>query len=120
MRLPRIKTWLRLVACYWLAMSVVFFLDFRYMKSDWAGLAGCLFTLPLSGFVVTAWLVAAIWAERHGFHLPINDYHLECAFIACALLNAVIFYPLYLFWVSRKRKRAYDAPPPPPDVSHRA
>src|ERR1051326_4458833 len=101
MRLPKLRSWLRLVFCYWIVMAVVFSLELRYMASDWAGLPGFLLTLPLSGVVVVIYLAPAI-AFRVGYELPqvnLTDFQLEYAFMACAFLNAFILYPLYLLWI---------------------
>src|ERR1044072_1601452 len=115
MKVPKAKSWMRLVFCYWLFMTAIFFLEFRYMESDWAGLPGFLLTFPLSTIVVTAGLLPAV-AGRFGYEIPINmtDYHFEYGFMVCAFLNAFILYPVYLGWSNRKKSAAYDSPPPPP------
>lgn len=113
MKVPEAKSWLRLVILYWLFMAVVFVLEIRYMESDWAGLPGFLFTLPLSALVVIAGLAPAV-AGRFGYAMPydMNGYHFEYAFMACAFLNAFILYPFYLLWRRRKEPRVFSPPPP--------
>ena len=85
------------------------------MKSDWAGLPGCLFTLPLSVVVVAVGLLPAILG-RYGYetHINVTDYQFEYGFIVCAFLNAFILYPIYLMWSNRKKSAASAIPPPPP------
>lgn len=73
-------------------MSVVFFLEFRHMESDWAGLPGFLLTLPLSSLVVGLYFLASYAAEFRGYNIHVTDYHAEFGFILCAFLNAFIFY----------------------------
>jgi hypothetical protein len=99
-------------------MAVIFFLELRYMESDWAGLPGFLLTLPLSGVIVIIYLAPAI-AFRLGYELPqvkLTDYQLEYAFMVCAFLNAFILYPIYLLWRQRKQTKVFDTPPPPPNI----
>jgi hypothetical protein len=110
------RSWVRLVLCYWLLMSAVFFLEFRYMDSDWAGLPGFLLTLPLSTLVVGAYFLASYAAEFRGYNIHVTDYHAECGFIVCAVLNAFIFYPIYLLRMRRKQTKLIDSPPPPPNI----
>jgi hypothetical protein len=88
------------------------------MESDWAGLPGFLFTLPLSALVVTIGLLPAI-AGRYGHEIPIHmaDYHFEYGFMVCAFLNTFILYPVSLLWSNRKKSTAYELPPPPPNNS---
>jgi hypothetical protein len=104
---------MRLVLCYWLFMSVIFFLEIRFMDRGWAGLPGFLFTLPLSTFVVAGYFLSWYAAEFRGYNINVNDYHAEYGFIICAFLNAFIFYPIYLLRVRRKEPKVYDPPPPP-------
>jgi hypothetical protein len=104
---------MRLVICYWLFMSVIFFLELTYMDWSWAGLPGFLFTLPLSTFVVAGYFLARYAAEFHGYNIHVTDYHAEYGFMVCALLNAFIFYPFYLLWVRRQEPKFFDPPPPP-------
>jgi hypothetical protein len=94
-------------------MAAIFFLEFRYMESDWAGLPGFLFTLPLSALVVAIGFIPAI-VGRFGYDIGINftDYHFEYGFIVCALLNAFILYPFYRFRVKRKQAKVFEPPPP--------
>ena len=91
MSITQAKPWMLWVLCYWVLMAGIFFLEFRFMESDWAGLPGFLLTLPLSILVVAAGLLPAI-AGRLGYDIPINftSYHFEYGFIVCALLNAFI------------------------------
>jgi hypothetical protein len=119
MKAWKVKSWVRIVVFYWLFMAAVFYLEFRYMESDWAGLPGFLFTLPLSAVVVIAVLGPAV-AGRFGYRIPIhmNGYHFEYGFIACAFLNAFILYPIYLLWGRRKERKVYDPPPPPNNGMH--
>jgi hypothetical protein len=112
MRKSPARSWVRIVLCYWLLMSVVFFLEFTYMESDWAGLPGFLLTLPLSTLVVGLYFLASYAAEFRGYNIHITDYYAEFGFIVCAFLNAFIFYPVYLLRVRRKTK-VFDPPPPP-------
>jgi hypothetical protein len=107
------RSWVRIVLCYWLLMSVVFFLEFRYMESDWAGLPGFLLTLPLSSLVVGLYFLAIYAAEFRGYNIHITDYHAELGFVVCAFLNAFIFYPLYLLRARRKQTKVLEPPPPP-------
>lgn len=120
MRVPEAKSWARIVVSYWLLMAAVFTLELRYIESDWAGLPGCLLTLPLSLLVVVAGLLPVV-AGHFGYKIPfrMNDYHFEYGFIACALLNALILYPLYLLWKRRNIRPVFDAPPPPDNSSNR-
>ena len=119
MNIPEAKSWLRLVIFYWLFMAVVFVLEIRYMESDWAGLPGFLFTLPLSAVVVIVGLTPAV-AGRFGYVVPydMNGYHFEYGFIACAFLNAFILYPFYLLWRRRKEPKVISPPPPPDNGMH--
>jgi len=114
-RLPTIKSWLRLVICYWLLTSIVFFIDFKYMSTGWAGLPGFIVTLPLSVVVATIGLAAEPVAARFGYSILVNGYHFEYGFIVCAFLNAFIFYLVYFFWANRRRVKKFEAPPPPPN-----
>jgi hypothetical protein len=112
-KVPNAKSWARLVAFYWLFMAAVFFLEFKYMDSDWAGLPGFLFTLPLSAIVVGLGLSTG-FAGRYGyFDINVTSYHFEYGFIVCAFLNAFILYPFFLFWIRRKERQTYDQPPTP-------
>jgi hypothetical protein len=119
MKVPKAKSWARLVVIYWLIMAAVFFLEFRYMESGWAGLPGFLLTLPLSALVVTAGLLPAV-AGRYGYEIPLdmNNYDFEYGFMVCAFLNAFILYPFYVFWVRRQEPKVYDPPPPPNNGMH--
>jgi len=54
----RLKSWARLVICYWILLSLIFILEFKFIRSDWAGLPGFVFTLPASVIVVTVGFVA--------------------------------------------------------------
>lgn len=119
MKVPKAKSWARLVIFYWLLMAAVFFLEFRYMDSDWAGLPGFLLTLPLSALVVTVGLLPAV-AGRYGYEIPLNmsGYHFEYGFIVCAFLNGFILYPFYLLWFRRKEPKVFDPPPPPNNGMH--
>jgi hypothetical protein len=113
MKVPRAKSWLKLVAVYWLLMALIFFLEFKYMDSDWAGLPGFLLTLPLSALVVGVGLAAG-FAERYSsLGINVTSYHFEYGFVVCAFLNAFILYPFYIFWMRRKEKKTCDPPPPP-------
>jgi hypothetical protein len=94
-------------------MSVVFFLEFRYMESGWAGLPGFLLTLPFSTLVVGLYFLASYAAEVRRYNIHVTDYHAEVGFIVCAFLNAFIFYPVYLLRVRRKQRKVFDPPPPP-------
>jgi cell division protein FtsW (lipid II flippase) len=113
MTMLRLRSWVQLVLCYWLIMSVVFFIELRYMERGWAGLPGFLLTLPLSTFVVAVYFLASYAAEFRGYNIRITDYHIEYGFIVCAFLNAFILYPIYLLWVRRKGAKSFDPPPPP-------
>lgn len=114
MKVPEAKSWGRLVVIYWLCMAAVFFLEFTYMDSDWAGLPGFLLTLPLSALVVIVGLLPAV-VGRYGYEIPLNmsGYHFEYGFIVCAFLNAFILYPFYL--LRSRRNEAMFFEPPPPD-----
>ena len=94
-------------------MLVVIYLEIRYMESDWAGLPGFLFTLPLSVFVVTGYLLANYATEFHGYSIHVTEYHIEYGFLICAFLNGFIFYPVYCWWLGRKQPRPSEPPPPP-------
>ena len=120
MKVPKAKSWARLVVLYWLLMAAIFFLEFRYMESDWAGLPGFLLTLPLSALVVFAGLLPAV-AGRYGYKIlfDMSDYHFEYGLIVCAFLNAFILYPFYLLWSRRKEPKVFDPPPPPNDDMQR-
>jgi hypothetical protein len=113
MRKSPARSWVRIVLCYWLLMAVVFFLEFRYMESGWAGLPGFLLTLPLSTLVVGLYFLASYAAEFRGYNIHVTDYHAEIGFIICAFLNAFIFYPVYHLRVRRKQRKVFDPPPPP-------
>lgn len=102
------------VICYWLFVSAIFFLDFKYMHSDWAGLPGFVVTLPLSVIVVTIGFLIEPVAGRVGHDIVVTDYYFEYGFIVCAFLNAFIFCPLYSLWKNRKREKS--EPPPPPNL----
>jgi hypothetical protein len=117
MKPSRIKSWMRLVLYYWLLVSVIIFLEIRYMKSDWAGLPGFLLTLPLSVLVVIGYFLANYAAEFRGFNTRITEYYTEYGFVVCALLNGLLFYPLYRWWLNRKQPRFSEPPPPPPDFA---
>jgi hypothetical protein len=104
---------LRLVICYWLFVSAIFFLDFKYMHSDWAGLPGFVVTLPLSVIVVTIGFLIGSIAGLLGHDMVVTDYYFEYGFIVCAFLNPFIFCPLYLLWKNRKRGKSFEPPPPP-------
>ena len=93
-------------------MAVVFFLEFRYMESNWAGLPGFFLTLPLSTFVIGGFALAS-YAELRGYDIHVTDYHAEFGFIVCAVLNAFIFYAIHVLRRCRKRTKVFDAPPPP-------
>jgi hypothetical protein len=84
----RLKSWLRIVICYWLLLSAIFFLEFKYLRSDWAGLPSFVFTLPLSVIVVTIGFLAEPTAARFGREIVITDYFFEYGFMICAFLNA--------------------------------
>ena len=108
------KSWVRFVACYWLLMAAVFFLDFRYMESDWAGLPGFILTLPLSALVVVIGLSTAIAAHYgYGHDIDMTGNQFEYGFIVCAVLNAFILYPAYLLWRRWRAPKVFDSPPPP-------
>ncbi len=94
-------------------MSVVFFLEFRYLHSGWAGLPGFLLTLPLSTLVVGLYFLASYAAEVRGYNIHVTDYHAEIGFVVCAFLNVFMFYPVYLLRVRRRQKKVFDPPPPP-------
>lgn len=96
-------------------MSVIVSLEIMYMESSWAGLAGFLLSLPLSGFVVTGYLLARHAAEVYGYGSNITEYHTEYGFLLCAFVNGFIFYPIYQWWLARRKSRAVEAPPTPPD-----
>ena len=108
-----LKTWFRIVAGYWLLLAVLFFFEIRYMEAIWAGFPGLFLTAPLSFFVLAGALLAELVGTRYGIELNINDYHIEAGFIICGFLNAILFYPAYLFWQKRKPAAIY-APPQPP------
>jgi len=111
-----LKSWLRIVLCYWVFLAAIFALEFRYIHSDWAGLPSFLFTLPLSAIVATIGLLAEPVAARLGTEVHVTDYFFEYGFMICAVLNAFLFYPIYLF--RRKRKgQNLPLPPPPPNKS---
>jgi hypothetical protein len=95
MNIPHAKSWMRLVLCYWLFMSVVFFLELRYMDSDWDGLFGFLFTLPFSVLVVTDYFLAHYAGEFRGYNIHVTDYHAEYGFMIRAFINGFVFYPFY-------------------------
>ncbi len=102
---------MRIALCYWLLMSVVFFLEFRYL--GWAGLPGFLLTLPLSTLVVGLYFLASYAAEVRGYNIHVTDYHAEIGFVVCAFLNVFMFYPVYLLRVRRRQRKVFDPPPPP-------
>jgi hypothetical protein len=118
MKIPRVKSWVRLVLCYWLFMSVIFFFELRYMDWGWAGLLGFLFTLPFSTLVVTGYFLASYAAEFQGYNIHVTDYHAEYGFMICAFINGFMFYPFYYWWVGRKQARVYEPPPPPNHGMH--
>jgi hypothetical protein len=119
MKVPKAKSWARLVVPYWLVTAAVLTLEIRYMEADWAGLPGFLLTLPLSAIVVAAGLLPAI-AGRFGYPMPydMNDYQLEYGFMVCAFLNAFILYPFYLLWQRGRARHVFDEPPPPNKRMH--
>jgi hypothetical protein len=112
MQLPRIKLWLRPTTSYWLFMTVVFYLELRYMDWEWSGLPGVVLTLPLSPIPVTIGLLPAI-AYRYGYVIPydMNGYELEYCLIPCAILNPLVFYLLYALWANRKMQH-FEVPSP--------
>ena len=110
----RDRSWLRLVLSYWLLMAVIFFLEFRYTESDWAGLSGFFLTLPLSTFVIGAFALAS-FAELRGYDIHVTDYHAQFGFIVGAFLNAFIFYAIHVLRRRRKQPKVFE-PPPPPDI----
>jgi len=114
MKMPAAKSWMRLVLCYWLFILAIIHLEIRNMSSDWAGLPGFLFTLPLSLLVVAGYLLASYAAEFRGYNVHLTEYHVEYGFILCAFLNGFIFYPIYRWWLGRRHSRISE-PPPPPD-----
>ena len=118
MKMPQVKSWARLVLCYWLLVSGVVFLEIRYMDQGWAGLPGVLLTLPLSTLVVAGYLLAQYAAEFQGYDIHVTEYHAEYGYLVCAFLNAFIFYPFYLLWRRRKEPKVFDPPPPPNNSMH--
>jgi hypothetical protein len=84
------------------------------MEWTWAGLPGFLLTLPLSAFVVTAYLLAGYAREIRGYDINLTVYQIEYGFLICAVLNGFLFYPAYYWWLRRKRSRVTQTPPPPP------
>jgi|ERR1041384_2173303 hypothetical protein len=112
------KSWVRFVICYWILLSVVFFLEFRFISSDWAGLPSFLLTLPVSGVVAVVGLVAEPVARRLGREVLVTDYFFEYGFIACGILNAFVLYPFYLIVINRKRDETLMPPPPPNKSLH--
>ena len=111
-----LKSWVWLILCYWLFMSTIFFLEFRYMASDWAGLLGFLLTLPLSALIIAGYLLVNCLAEFRGYGLHITDHHAELGFVICAFVNAFILYPFYL--LCRKERKEFVPPPPPNNGMH--
>lgn len=116
MRMPAAKSWMLLVLCYWLFTLAIIYFEIRYMSSDWAGLPGFLFTLPLSLFVAAGYLMANYATEVYGYNMQVTEYHVEYGFMICAFLNGFIFYPFYRWWIGRKRSRVSE-PPSPPDFN---
>jgi len=111
-----LKSWLRIVLCYWVFLAAIFALEFRYIRSDWAGLPSFVLTLPLSAIVATIGLLAEPAAARLGREVHVTDYFFEYGFMICAVLNAFLVYPIYLLRRNRKRQNL-PAPPPPPNKS---
>jgi hypothetical protein len=109
------RLWTLLVLCYWLVMSVIVTLETTYMKADWAGLPGFILSLPLSVFVVTGYFLARYATEVYGYHLDVTEFHAEYGFLFCAFINGFIFYPIYRWWLARRKSRVFEAPPTPPD-----
>jgi uncharacterized BrkB/YihY/UPF0761 family membrane protein len=107
---------MRIVLCYWLFIFAIICVEIRYMASGWAGLPGFLFTLPLSVFVATGYLLAKYAGELRGYEIHVTEYHVEYGFLICAFLNALIFYPLYYSWLRRKKSRVSQSSPPPPPL----
>ncbi|MDQ1636807.1 MAG: hypothetical protein QOF62_146 [Pyrinomonadaceae bacterium] len=98
-------------------MSAIFFLEFKYLRSDWAGLPSFFFTLPLSVIVVAIGFLAEPTAARFSREIVITDYFFEYGFMICAFLNAFLFYPIYLLRKNRQRQDVPLSPPPPPNKS---
>lgn len=115
MELPGAKSWIRLLIRYWALISIIVYLELKYIDSTWAGLPGFLFTLPLSVFVVTGYFGAAYANEVHGYNISVTENHTEYGFLICAFLNGFIFYPAYLWWLRRRKSKVSPPPPPPPD-----
>jgi hypothetical protein len=116
MKPPGLKSWIRLLIRYWALISIIVYLELKYMDSSWAGLPGFLFTLPLSVLVVTGYFLTAYAKEVHGYNITITSSHTEYGFLICAFLNGFIFYPAYLWWLRRRKSKASLPPPPlPPD-----
>lgn len=109
------RSWMRLVLCYWLVTSVVVNLEIMYMKSNWAGLAGFFLALPFSVFVATGYMLARYAADIYGYDSNVTEYHVEYGFLFCAFVNGFIFYPIYRWWLARRKSRVFEAPPTPPD-----
>jgi hypothetical protein len=113
MRTPLEKSWIRLVLCYWLLVGAIIYLELRFLESDWAGLAGFLFTLPFSALVVTGYFLLTYAHEVRGFNVFITEYQVEYGFLICAFLNGLISYPIFRWWRTRKRPRHSEPPMPP-------
>jgi hypothetical protein len=113
MKMPLERSWILLVLCYWLLTLAIVWLEISHMSSDWAGLPGFLFTLPLSVLVVAAYLLAGYAREFHGYNIHVTDYHAEYGSIVCAFLNGFIFYPVYHWWLGRRHSQVSEPPPPP-------
>lgn len=116
MTIPGLRTWALVVLGYWLLVAAIVVLEIVYMESDWAGLPGLVLSLPLSVLVVAVYFFAEYSKATGGYSIEITGYHLEFAFLACAFLNAFIFYPLWWWWtvVRRARRESKPAPPPAP------
>lgn len=114
MKIPGVNRWMQVVLCYWLVVIVIVSLEIRYMDSSWAGLPGFLLSLPLSAFVVTAYILASYAYEVHGYNIRITEYHIEYGFLICAFLNAFIVYAFYRWrTMGRETEGAHKLPPPP-------
>jgi hypothetical protein len=70
MRLER--SWMLLVLCYWLLTFAIIWLEISRMSSDWAGVPGFMFTLPLTALVVAAYLLAGYAREFHGYDIHVT------------------------------------------------
>jgi hypothetical protein len=113
MKMPAAKSWVGLVFCYWLFILAIVYLEIRNISSDWAGLPGFLFTLPLSLLVVAGYLLASYATEVRGYHMHFTEIKIEYGFIICAFLNGFIFYPIYCWWYGRRHSKGAEPPPPP-------